>query len=195
MLTDRIGIPNLASRAGETGQRLAERWIFGVKNPEPVPATPGERRWFVGFQPLSYGYRLYVAFVIAVFVAQQFFLVGVLLGLWTLAQGVLWPIFKGLRALATQPQFADRGPRIRVIFGVGTVVLGLGLFALPVPFHTHGEGVLWLPDQAILRAQRAGFVSGLLAEPGAAVQAGEAVLERVERRLGGRGEVEGGWVE
>lgn len=195
ILSDLIEVPNLASRAGKHWQRLAERWVFGVRNPEPVPATAGERRWFVGFQPLSYGYRLYVAFAIAVFVAQQFFLVGVLLGIWTLAQGVLWPMFKGLRALATQPQFADRGPRIRVVFAGGAVLLGLGLFAVPVPFHTHGEGVLWLPDQAILRAQSPGFVRRLLAEPGAAVQAGQPVLEGVEPGLAARVAVQAARVE
>jgi putative peptide zinc metalloprotease protein len=45
-----------------------------------------------------------------------------------------------------------------------------------MPLHTTSEGVVWLPDRAILRAATDGFAERLLVEPGARVQRGEAVL-------------------
>ncbi len=157
-----------------------------MHNAKPPSATPGERRWFVGYAPLAYAYRLMVSIGIALFVAQQFFFIGVLLGLWTVANGVLWPIFKGFRALATAPQFADRAGRVRGVLLGGAALLGLGLFVLPLPYHTHADGVLWLPERAILRAQSNGFARTLRAEPGAQLTAGQPVLESVEPGLAAR---------
>lgn len=195
ILSDLVEIPNLGARANKQWQYLAERWVFGVRKPEPPPATAGERRWFVAYAPLSYVYRLFVSFGIAIFVAQKFFLVGVAFGLWTVAQGVFWPIFKGLRALATGAQFADRGRRVRGVLAGGTVLALLLLFVLPMPFHTVSEGVLWLPERAILRAGSAGFVRQVLAEPGAVLQPGEAVVESVEPGLAARIEAQRARVE
>ena len=113
ILADLIEIPNLGSRANKYWQYLTERFVFGVRNAQAPLATPGERRWFVGYAPLSYVYRLFVSISIALFIAQQFFVVGVLIGLWTVLSGMFWPIFKGLRALFTGAQFADRVARVR----------------------------------------------------------------------------------
>lgn len=190
ILADLIEIPNLGQRANKYWQYLAERYVFGVRNPQPPVATPGERRWFIGYGPLAYVYRLLVAFWIAIFVAQQFFVVGVLIALWSIAVGVVWPVFKGLRALATAPQFADRGPRVRAVLAGGALVLLLALFGLPLPYHTQAEGVLWLPERAILRAQADGFARTLLVAPGALLQAQQPVLQSVAPELAARLEVQ-----
>jgi putative peptide zinc metalloprotease protein len=186
ILSDLIEIPNLATRANRHWQYLADRHVFGVRDPERPPATVGERRWFTGYAPLSYVYRLFVSLTIAVFVAQHFLVVGVLFGLWTVGQGVLWPIFKGLRALATAPRYADRGQRIRAVLAGGATLAALLLFVVPVPFHTQAEGVLWLHERAILRAESSGFVREVVARPGAALAAGQPVVEFVEPALAAR---------
>ena len=57
-----------------------------------------------------------------------------------------------LAALVTGPQFAAHTARVRgVLLGLLALILVL-LFVLPVPRHTVAEGVVWLPEQAILRA-------------------------------------------
>jgi putative peptide zinc metalloprotease protein len=195
ILADAIEIPNLGVRANRHWQYLADRYVFGVRNPELPPATPGERRWFVGYAPLAFAYRLFVSISIAIFIAQKLFLLGVVFGLWTIGQGVVWPILKGLKALATAPRYADRGSRIRTVFAAGALALGLGLFVLPLPFHTSSEGVLWLPERAILRAEAAGFVREVVAQPGSAVQPGQAVVECVEPALAARIEAQRARVE
>lgn len=186
ILADLVEVPNLGQRATRWWQYMADRWVFGVRAPERPPATPGEQRWFVGYAPLSYAYRLFVAFGIALMVAQQYFFVGLALALWSLVSSVLWPLLKGLHALATAPRYAAHAARVRGVL-VGTVALaGLALFAWPVPYHTAAEGVLWLPERAILRAEGAGFAHRLLAEPGQALQAGQPVLQSVEPALAAR---------
>jgi len=186
ILVDIIEVPNLGSRGNRHWQYLAERYVFGVKRTEAPQATPGEKRWFLLYAPVSYVYRLIIAFSIAFFVATQFFVVGVVMAVWTLAQSVLWPIIKAGKALVIGPQFADRVARVRGVVGTGLGLIALLLFVVPLPNHTMATGVLWLPEHAIVRAESAGFVRQLLAQPGSVLAAGAAVVDMVEPGLAAR---------
>ncbi|MEW5768744.1 MAG: PqqD family peptide modification chaperone [Pseudomonadota bacterium] len=177
ILADWLEIPNLGSRANDYWKYLAERHLLAVPNTEPPQATPGERRWFIGYAPLAFGYRMFVLFGIAVFVAQQYFIVGVLLALWGMVASLGLPLFKMFRALLTEPRFAPRGARIRLVLGGTLLSLYVLLFVVPVPYHTHAEGVVRLPEQAMLRAETAGFVTQAMAMPGERLQPGSAVLQ------------------
>ena len=190
ILADLIECPNLGVRATRHWQYLAERYLLGVRNAEREDATAGERRWFVGYAPLSYAYRLFVSISIALLVAAKFFFIGVLIAVWALAASVVWPLVKIVRALWTAPRFADRVARIRSVLAGAVLALVLGLFVLPLPYHTNGEGVLWLPDRAILRAEAGGFVREVLLPDGAALQPGQAVLQSVDAQLAARVEVQ-----
>jgi putative peptide zinc metalloprotease protein len=46
---------------------------------------------------------------------------------------------------------------------------------LPLPYHTQAEGVVWLPEQAILRAGGNGFITEVLAKPGSTLVPGQVV--------------------
>ena len=195
ILSDLIEIPNLGPRARQYTLERLERRLFGVVPDEPMAVTLGERRWFLAYQPLSAAYRLLVALGIALFVAQRFFFIGIALAAVSLAQGLLWPVVKALHALMPAPRFAARGPRVRRVLAGVTVALLLLLFVLPLPYHTQAEGVLWLPERAIVRASTAGFVQRVLAEPGQALHAGQAVVQTVEPALAARVQAQAAKVE
>lgn len=195
ILADLIEIPGLGQRANRHWQYLAERFVFGVRGSQPPQATPGERRWFLAYAPVAYGYRLALSLAIALFIAGQILFIGVLLALWTIIQGVLWPIFKALKALLSAPQFAGRALRVRGVLLGGGLLAVLLLFALPLPHHTVAAGVLWLPERAIVRAEGAGFVRRLLAQPGETLAEGQPVLEMVEPGLAARVLTQEGKVE
>ncbi|WP_046111314.1 hypothetical protein [Aquincola tertiaricarbonis] len=186
ILADWLEIPNLASRANRYWRHLAERHLLRLPQPEPVHATPGERRWFAAYAPLAYVYRLFITFGIAFFVATQYLLVGTLLALWAVASGVLWPLVKMLKALFTEPRYAAHGARVRGVLATGAALAALLLFVVPLPYHTATEGVLWVPERAIVRAGGAGFVSRVAARSGQAVQPGTPVLEAYDPQLAAR---------
>ncbi|OYY94832.1 MAG: hypothetical protein B7Y41_04490 [Hydrogenophilales bacterium 28-61-23] len=175
VLADWAEIPNLGTRANKYWQYLAERYVFGVKQSEAPPATPGERRWFLGYAPLAFAYRMFVLFGIAIFVAQQYFFLGVLLALWGMIASLGVPIYKGLAAVMTGPQYAARAARVRAVLAGAALALLVLLFVLPLPRHTEAEGVIWLPEQAILRAGGNGFISRVTAVSGQALKAGDVV--------------------
>jgi putative peptide zinc metalloprotease protein len=190
ILADWVEIPNLATRSTQYWKYLAERYLLNVAKSEPPQSTAGERRWFIGYAPLAFAYRMFVLFGIALFVAQQYFIVGILLAIWGLVASLGIPWFKIGRALLTEPRFAARGARIRAVLGGTFLGLYLLLFVMPMPYHTHAEGVLRLPEQALLRAEAAGFVTRALARPGDSLRPGDAVVESVNAELASELEIQ-----
>ena len=55
-----------------------------------------------------------------------------------------------------------------------------GVCLAPLPLRTRAEGVLWLPEQAQVRAGADGFVRRLLASPDQTVRAGDPLLETAD---------------
>jgi putative peptide zinc metalloprotease protein len=190
ILADWIEIPNLGTRSTQYWKYLAERYLLNVAKSEPPPSTIGERRWFIGYAPLAFAYRMFVLFGIALFVAQQYFIVGILLAIWGLVASLGIPWFKIGRALLTEPRFAARSTRIRAVLGGAFLGIYLLLFVMPMPYHTHAEGVLRLPEQALLRAEAAGFVTRALARPGDSLWPGDAVVESVNAELASELEIQ-----
>lgn len=89
---------------------------------------------------------------------------------------IVVPLVKGANYLFTSPQL-HRG-RVRAVVTVVCLVAALtGLVGfVPVPFRTLTEGIVWLPDDAMVRAGTDGFVTQVVATPGAQVQAGEVLF-------------------
>jgi putative peptide zinc metalloprotease protein len=56
-------------------------------------------------------------------------------------------------------------------------LVGVGLFAVPVPFYAVHQGVLWLPDEAMLRAPVNAHVAAASVPAGAAVQAEQPLVQ------------------
>jgi putative peptide zinc metalloprotease protein len=50
------------------------------------------------------------------------------------------------------------------------------LTAVPLPYRSRAEGVVWLPEQATLRAGGSGFIARYLVAPGQAVVPGQALV-------------------
>lgn len=183
ILADLIEIPNLAQRATRYWQYLATRYLFGVRSEQAAFATPSERRWFFWYAPAAFAYRMFVTLGIAWFVAQQYFLFGLLLAVWSIITGVLMPVLKALKALFTDPRFVARSARVWLTLWGGVALVAALLFIVPMPYHSRAEGVVWLPDKALLRAGGDGFVHRVAAASGDSVRAGQAVVETVNPEL------------
>jgi len=79
--------------------------------------------------------------------------------------------------LANAPRLRKRRTTaIAAVVTLGGALAGVLVF-VPVPYHSHAEGVLWLPEQAIVRAGANGFAGEFLAQPGSAVGKGDVLIE------------------
>lgn len=176
ILADWVEIPNLATRSTQYWKYLAEHYLLDLPDSEPPRIAHGERAWFIWYAPLAFAYRMFVLFGIVLFVSQQYFFLGVLLAIWGVTASLGIPLFKMIKALLTEPRFAARGARIRNVMIASVASLYVLLFWLPLPYHTNAQGILRLPEQALLRVQEDGFVTETFASSGSNLAPGAPVL-------------------
>ncbi|MDO9235641.1 MAG: hypothetical protein Q7U28_06350 [Aquabacterium sp.] len=183
ILADLIEIPNLSSRANRHIGSLVERHLFGVPLDEATHESPGERAWFLFYAPASFIYRTVVSITIILFVAGEFFVIGALLAIWAFVMSLVVPVFRLASHLISSPSLSR--VRTRAYWTTAGVLSALlGFIALvPMPFRTQAEGIVWLPEQAIVRAGADGFMSRLLVEPGRLVHQGALLVESVDPTL------------
>ena len=177
ILTDLIEMPNLSQRSGRYWTYLANRYLFGERQAESPTTARGERRWLLFYGPIAFAYRIFVVLSIALFVAGAYAIVGIALGLWGVVTTIMLPLGRALAFLATSPRLSHRRTRALLVTAAGVLAAAGLLFIIPVPLRTQTEGVVWLPDNALVRAGASGFVQRLLADPGASVKVGEPLVE------------------
>ncbi len=172
VLSDVLGVPNLAPRGMRYIGYLANRYLFGVPGLPEFPASVWERFVMVAYIPASWCYRMAMLAGVALFVASHYFLVGMAMAILTVTMGVVWPLLKGLTRVVSSPFYAGRRWRsVGLTYGAVTAV-GLALLFLRVPVHTTAQGVVWLPESAMVRAGTDGFVKQVEVAPGEQVQRG-----------------------
>jgi putative peptide zinc metalloprotease protein len=176
VFADLVEIPNLGKRANDYIGYLVQRYVFRSENAKSPATTASERKWFVFYGVAAFAYRMFIASVIILFVAGKFFFVGILLAIWAATTMLAVPLFKSLKFLMTSPKLTEERPRAVVITGgfVATLVLLLGI--MPAPYRTLAEGVVWLPEQAAVRAGTSCFLRDFVTGPDAIVAAGEELI-------------------
>jgi putative peptide zinc metalloprotease protein len=177
ILSDLLEIPNLYTRSRTYLGYLCQRYLFGNRDAEEPLASRSERAWFISYATSAFAYRILVIVAISFILLRKFFYVGVV-GIAALVVGwVGMPRWSALRFLFTSPSL--RRVRIRAI-AVCLALTGLiaaGVLYVPVPFRTTAEGVIWVPDEALVRAGVDGFVERVVARPGSRVRRGDVLIE------------------
>jgi len=185
ILSDLLEIPNLRQRAQQALAAFCQRRLFGMDAAGPE-AGLGERAWLFFFAVASFVYRIGITFSIALFIASQYFVIGVLLALWTLASGVALPLALLVNYLAFSPRL--RRYRVRAVATsalLAAAVCGL-VFLVPVPSWTTAQGVLWATEQSIVRAGAEGFITRVIAAPATRVRRGAPLIEAADPLLPSR---------
>jgi putative peptide zinc metalloprotease protein len=176
VMSDLVEVPNMAQRGLTYTAYLAKHYLFRMKKTEAPYTGPGERFWLVLYTVASFVYRAFIYTAIALFIAGKFFIIGLLLAIWAIFSMVLVPLGKGISFLTTSPQLRENRPRALAITGAALAVLGALLFVVPFPSWTRTEGVVWVPDESLVRAGSDGFVQSLLVKSGDRVKRGEPLV-------------------
>ncbi len=183
ILADLTEIPNLASRSLRYWSYLLERYLLGVKELEPPVATRAEKAWFVVYGAASSIYRVLVTIFIALFIAGRFFFIGVVLALWAVGVMAVLPVIRGLRHMTGSPRLQRHRTRAITVSVGALAVIGGFLLYVPIPYHTHAEGIMWLPEQDLVRAGANGFVTEILVQPGTHVAKGDPLIRSMDPQL------------
>jgi putative peptide zinc metalloprotease protein len=180
---DLIDMPNLAQRGQRYCTYLLDRHVFRAHGLDEPADSPAEKRWLVGYTVCSWLYRILITIGIILFIADQFFIFGVLLALWALFQFLGMPIYKSIKHVRTSPTLArvrGRAKRLSLAAVAGVVLVAA---VVPLPLRTQAQGVVWLPDNALLRARTAGEFQQWLAAPGQAVTRGTPLALLADAKL------------
>lgn len=186
VLSDLIEIPNLANRSNRYLGYLIQRYLFGVESAVSPETAEGERRWFLFYSPASFFYRIAITATIIVFVASEYFFVGVLLGIWAGLMIFVWPLTKLLGFLFNSPVLRDNRRQALGVTGGLLFALLVGVTLVPVPFATVTEGIIWAEREAMLNVNTDGVVDELLIEPTATIDADVPLLHLADPLMGAR---------
>ena len=176
ILADLLEIPNLRRRTDAYLGYVCERYLFGRQDATPPVATPGERAWFVAYGVASFLYRIVVVVAILMFIADRYFWLALFfLGV----TGVAWlgaPLAKGIRFIATSPRLRQHRVRALAVSAGALAAVALVLGVLPMPYRSVFEGVVWIPEESIVRAGAEGFIQEIVATPGVRVVRGDVLI-------------------
>lgn len=176
ILSDLIEMPNLRGRSNAYIGYLVERYGFGRRETEAPESASGERPWFVAYAVLSFLYRVSVVTAIVLFIAGRFFVVGIILAAIAVIGWAVVPLVKGMAFLVTNPRIQSVRQRA-VVLCLLVVASTAGILSfVPMPLRTQSEGVIWLPDEAFVRAGTDGIVREIRGIPGSMVHPGDIVI-------------------
>jgi putative peptide zinc metalloprotease protein len=183
VFSDAIEIPNLAARSSSYLGYLVQRHAFGMRAVRNPVAAKGEPPWFFAYGIASYAYRFMLTIGIALFIAGKFFAVGIMLAVLSLTTQIALPVLRQLQLVLFSPRFGENRPRVAgLLLGCFSVAAAIFLF-LPIPLHTMAEGVVWLPEDAQIRAGEDGFVKQVLVPTHSQIQQGDPILLLAEPLL------------
>lgn len=181
--TDLLQLPNLASRSARFWSETALRRLLGVAVDAPMPVAAGERRWLWIYAPLSWMYRIALCAWLVHWLGSYYAPAATLCGLVLLHTILVAPLWR-LRESAERQSFGLRGiRRVRWRMGFALVLVAGLLIGVPLPDRVIASGVVWVPEQAQLRAGDDGFVAEVLHADGTTVLADEPVLAMSEAEL------------
>jgi putative peptide zinc metalloprotease protein len=175
-LTDALQLPNLAGRSGRFWVQRLQALLLRVKPTEPIMLARGERIWLELYAPLSLLYRLGLGCAIVLWAGSYSFVLGVGLAALIGAQLLSAPL-RALRSAFGPGATGDAGGwRTAVALAVTGIALTVLLTLVPMPFAAVAQGVVWVPENAQVRAHADGFVVATPVRDGAQVAAGDVVL-------------------
>ncbi len=175
MLSDAIGVQNLAGRSQKWWGWLVHRFAFGLEGWENPARTRAESRWFALYHPASYAYRVFLTLSIALFVAQEYRLVGLTLAVWSVVTTLLLPAVQGGWHVLTAPGVAPRrGRALGATLGLVALPV-LALTLIPLPWGTVAPAVVIPPEEARLSLPVEAEIAEVMAISGTRIRKGAAI--------------------
>jgi len=183
VFSDWLEFPNLGSRANQYIGYLVKRYLYGIKDLPPQVENRTESFWLAGYAIASFIYRLTIMILIAMFVASEYFMIGVLFAIWSIYQTLIAPSFQLILKPMNDPQLRQRMHKVYLYSSAIIGTLLLFLLIVPLPYSTLAEGVLRVADESIVRVEERGFIDKVVAQPGHRVSAGDVLIELANDEL------------
>lgn len=175
ILADLIEIPNLGTRSTRYLGYLIQKYLFGVEGLKSPANAPGEPGWFLAYGIASFIYRLFLITFIVFLLADQYFVIGIILAIWAVVMMAIMPVYKQIKFLMTNKKLSGKRTRA-IVISTALLALLIGFAFIPVKLVTIVEGVVWADQDSRVRMDSQGFVEKVLATTGDPVVAGQVII-------------------
>ena len=146
MLSDILEIPNLFQRSKEQVYYYVEKYIFAIDNIDSPSNTSTEAKWLLAYTLTSTFYRFLVSITIALFVADQIFILGLFVFIISLFAWVLKPLYSFLIYLFSSPKLNKNRYRAIAISTMLFSLLSIFIMTVPISHSIYAPGVLYPND-------------------------------------------------
>ena len=188
ILSELIEIPNLGTRSTQYLGYLIKRHLLDLAGAKTPVTAKGEVKWLFWYGLSAGIYRIFITLFIAIWVSGKFFIVGVVLAFWAVIVQLVYPALQRLQGLFIMALEAKRLRRLSL--GISLLILLVaGGLTLPVGRSTYAEGIVSLPENALLRAGTDGIIIDILVPEGAPVVAGETIIKLENPELAARRDI------
>lgn len=173
LLCDLFDLPNLDQRSRAWWRGFLQRRLGATA--AHMPLAPGERKWLIVYAPLAWSFRLALAIQTMFWGAAKSVLLGSVLAVAFVGLMLAAPLRAMLAVLREAGEGGSMQRRARLAaIGAGVLLL-LVICLVPLPFGATAQAVVWLPENAQVRAGSAGFVRHLDVSDGEQVRTGQAL--------------------
>jgi putative peptide zinc metalloprotease protein len=188
ILADLVEVPNLHEKSRQQFLRLWRQVVLNVPSAELDAVQPSERWGLLAFFLTSNVYRLMVMLGIVLFVADQYFGVGLLVALALALTSFVQPMMRMLAPLKS-PLFLFQHKQLIRRSGIGLAVVLVLVLAVPVPDSRVLDGVIESRQYTPLFSDSGGIVVQTHVPQGQWVEAGTLLVTLVNPEL--EAEIEG----
>lgn len=184
LLADWIEIPNLASRSRRTVLGFLRSLVSGA----PTPPARGEDRiekiWLHAYGVLSAIYRTLLMLSIAWMLSERWFLLGAALAIFILIVSLIMPVWRTGSALIKDSVY--RSGRSVLLAGAVPLLLIMMFLWVPIPHANVVPGVVWIPDEAVIRVSSECDIVEIFTKPGQQVSKGDTLFSCVDSQAQAR---------
>jgi putative peptide zinc metalloprotease protein len=187
VMTDALHLPNLATRSRQWWQARGQRWLSqhqeaDAAQHQPAPA-PGELPWLLIYAPLAWLYQLLLWGALVSWIGGVSSLLGLAGGALAVSYGLLRPAWSWARMAWQAVLWRPRDERAATLWRVALLLIPVVAMLLPWPDSIVARGVVWAPDQALVRTEVEGFIQTVHHADGDAVHTGDLLVTLDNPRL------------
>jgi len=162
---------------------MAKRFMFGIQGLASPAYDRREALWLFFYGFASYIYRLFLMITIILFVAQQYFVIGIILAIWALIGTLIWPNIKILKQAFQDSDIRSGRRSPTVMISITAVIMTVLLAGIPLPLTTSIEGVVQMNEQRRVISKENCFVEKLHKQPGEIIYKTDLLLICENRQL------------
>ncbi|OCX64512.1 hypothetical protein BFP70_10755 [Thioclava sp. SK-1] len=182
ILSDLVEIPNLHTASKAQVVALFRTKVLAEQINPNDRVSPRRRLFLIAFFVTSNIYRIMIMLGIVLFVADQYFGLGLLVAFALSYNAFIAPVAKALKPLRS-PYFLRKHRNILGLSGAGVAVIVLMIFALPLPDNRRLDGVIEAQVQARVFVPVAGKLAQSTLRDGDRVARGDVLAQLINPEL------------